>query len=970
MVLYKNQDEAIQISIDNQFESGIHFHATGTGKSWIALELLLAYQNINKMCNVLWICERKSILIEQFNPIKLKENGYHHINSMFQILNFSHIKSKEWVNSVNCSKFWNKPTLIIINRSFLTSNEKYKLIKIPIHLVIHDECHTIVNKSTRSFYQYLYETNPDVKSLGFSATPNIQYAPFKKILSNYSIYQAYQDNVIVQPIIKWFTSFDNMKTIEIIKTIYHLIQKLSYQKIIIWTGMIRASIKQAELWKTIFHDFLIAIDNSDSKSMEGYHSFDDFYNQDRKALLFCAGKHREGSDIRNLDGCVFLDFVQNRYSKTFVQCIGRVLRRDKNGLKKYGLIIDIKARNSTRIIQKMSEYLNIPQHIFPWNYNYKFTKNKKILVHTLILSNSSASTSCSTEKHYTIDDLYKKMIRTYPDEKIYHDRLTFEINMIVSKDLISYIMRALEILEMTKHIPHVTRGSCGSSLLCYLLGISHVDPVLYKIQFSRFLNTYRDTLPDIDFDFPYNMRDEVFLQLQMKWPGKIARISNHVYYHEKSAVRESLRHIGIKGFISKYDIHNVTSSLQRAQKRQFQDHVKKIEGTFRGYMLHCGGIVYYPEGIPKELVLSEKQSHKNNMQQIILNKHDISKNKQFKIDILSSRALAQLHEITNYTLIDFEQHYDDLKTKELLMSGDNIGLTFAESPLIRKTFMKMKPSTVEEIAVCLSIIRPAAKDARVIQSIDECENHFIFDDDAIRILSETLGCSEDMADKYRRGFAKGDQYTIDEVSIELMMKNNRYKNEVLQKLKNLRKYSFCKAHAYSYAQLVWQLAFAKAHHPFQFWKATLHHCESSYRKWVHFYEAKCVGIDCIETLFQKDDVSVFSKNRMKKFFTLTAHDQLRHYGFWEMKREFFPGCFIRPFHNSFTIRGIIASSRMLHRGKKKSIVLFIGYDKHKYCEVIIHYPKGFDGRIIGTQVNAKCTNVKQQCYEAHQYYFF
>jgi DNA polymerase III alpha subunit len=72
-------------------------------------------------------------------------------------------------------------------------------------------------------------------------------------------------------------------------------------------------------------------------------------------------------------------------------------------------------------------------------------------------------------------------------------------------------MRALEILDMTKHIPHVTRGSCGSSLVCYLVGISHVDPIKYNIKFSRFLNIYRNNLPDIDFDFPYNMRDEVFL---------------------------------------------------------------------------------------------------------------------------------------------------------------------------------------------------------------------------------------------------------------------------------------------------------------------------------------------------------------------------------------------------------------------------------------------------------------------------
>ena len=49
------------------------------------------------------------------------------------------------------------------------------------------------------------------------------------------------------------------------------------------------------------------------------------------------------------------------------------------------------------------------------------------------------------------------------------------------------------------------------------------------------MNIYRNNLPDIDFDFPHINRDEIFYRLEKKWPGKIARISNHVFYHEKSA---------------------------------------------------------------------------------------------------------------------------------------------------------------------------------------------------------------------------------------------------------------------------------------------------------------------------------------------------------------------------------------------------------------------------------------------------
>lgn len=969
-MLRKNQQEAIKISLENDFESGIHFHATGTGKSWIALQLILEFNKKHKRTNIFWVCERKSILIEQFSTKNLKERGYENVLKDFHILNYSEDKQDKWYNSVNTSKFWNKSALIIINRSFLTSNDKYKKINIPIDLVIHDECHTIVNNSTQEYYKYMLDKYKDLKVLGFSATPNIDYDPFKKILSSYSIYNAFKDDVIVQPIIKWFISNENINKEDIVENVLHLVNKLTYKKIIVWAGMIDACVTYANEWSSYFSDYIISVDTS--LEIRGFSSFDEFEEADEKAILFCAGKHREGSDIKNLDCCIFLDFVQNRYSKTFVQCIGRVLRKDKTNKKQSGLIIDIKARSSTKIIDKMSEYLDIPKEIFPWEYDYKFSKNGKIMINTLKLlkeDNKQIETMKKDESTYTKEDLLERVIRILPEGEIYKTRFELELDMLEKKKLIGYIMRALEILNMTKNVPHVTRGSCGSSLICYLLGISHVDPIKYNIKFSRFLNEFRDNLPDIDYDFPYNMRDEVFLKLQMKWPGKIARISNHVYYHEKSAKREGLRRIGMKGFISKYEINDVINKLPKGSRRMLDSEINKLDGTFRCYSLHCGGIVYYPEGVPDDLKLNA--NHKNGLSQIVLNKVDVSKKNQFKIDILSSRALAQLHEALDYKHLDFEKHYEDEATKRLLSMGDNIGLTFAESPLIRKSFMKIRPKSVDEIAICLSIIRPAAKDSRDFEEIEDLEGMFVYDDDAIEILNKSLNCGEDKADKYRRGFAKGDKDIIAEVAIDLSMIDEKLKKDVLKKLKNLRKYSFCKAHAYSYAQLVWQLAYVKAHHPYNFWRATLNHCASSYRKWVHMYEARLVGINYNQILHNKHDLSIYSKNRMKKFYDLSQEEQLREYGYWDMKEDdFFRGCFMNKDEDIYCIKGIVASSRMLSRGKKRSLVLFVGYGKKKYCEIVVNYPKDYDGKKIGISCSAKLKNEIEHSFEAQGYKFF
>ena len=65
--LRSNQKKAIDSSIKNNFQSGVHFHATGTGKSWIALEIIIEYNKRYPHNNIIWMCEQKSILIEQFN---------------------------------------------------------------------------------------------------------------------------------------------------------------------------------------------------------------------------------------------------------------------------------------------------------------------------------------------------------------------------------------------------------------------------------------------------------------------------------------------------------------------------------------------------------------------------------------------------------------------------------------------------------------------------------------------------------------------------------------------------------------------------------------------------------------------------------------------------------------------------------------------------------------------------------------
>ena len=940
--LRKNQKDAIDISVDNDFSTGIHYHATGTGKSWIAMYILLEFYKKYPKSNVLWICERKDILTQQFSKNSIRERGFKQILDKYNVLDFVEKKTDKWYDSLNSSQFWGKPFLCIINRCFLTTKSRYTGVKCRIDLVIHDECHSIENTTTQEFYKWLeiHNSGKNIKTriIGFSATPE-KILPLENILSKYSIYDAFKDKVIVPPKIVWIKNEHTAPTNHLIGLIRYHIDRLPYKKIIVWCGMVEECIKISEEWANYFKDYMLCIDfnNIEDYLTGDLHTFQDFYKAKSYAILFCAVKHREGSDIPNIDGCVFMDMVDKRSKRVFIQCMGRVLRNDPNNKKKYGLVIDIKAKSTIELCNRVQYYMNL-ENIFPWRYKLKSLEmeGKKYHINTLDMVEKSFDIE-KVKKEFTIkysrEEICNMFIRDLPNKLSYKKRLNRELDLICEKDLFGNILRAVEILKLTKNIPHITRGSCGSSLVCYLLGISHIDPIKYNISFARFLNIYRDNLPDIDFDFPHYLRDEVFLKLFQKWGNCVARISNHNYYHEKSALREAIRRNGINKFISKYDLDKEIRSYPNQLRENIYKTKQELEGQFRGFSLHCGGIIYFPDGIPRKYIL--ETNNRSVIQQVNLNKEDVTDNDNFKIDILSSRGLSQLYQCCNFKLLDFSQNMGDTKTAELLSSGDNIGITLAETPLMKKALLLVKPNNIMELAICLSIIRPAAKDAKKEFELGSYRNdNIIFDDDAIFLISRLVGCDEDMADKLRRGYCKDKGDCMEELEYYLSQKSFNEKKRIKSILSNLRKYGFCKAHALSYAQLVWQLAYQKAHNPKLFWKSTLKNVKSCYRSWVHIYEARCNGVTIDEKMASR---SIYAKQRGKgDIKKLTNLEMLKRYGYWNIVgEEFYPDSYFFKSGDYYMFYGLVAFSRMLSYGKYKKLALMLGVGKNHYIELIV-----------------------------------
>jgi hypothetical protein len=178
-----------------------------------------------------------------------------------------------------------------------------------------------------------------------------------KLLTNYNMIYAIQQDLILPPEFYWYhvelksliglrSDYDKRQYElgTVLEILNRLIPRLPNQKFVAWCG----KIDLAKQWKKLFednhkqkaplHGFKFYLDTSQN----GDEDYIEFRKSDGKCILFCANKHREGSDIMKLDACMFLDGVIKRGCIPFIQSIGRVLRKepDKVSKKLTGVVID------------------------------------------------------------------------------------------------------------------------------------------------------------------------------------------------------------------------------------------------------------------------------------------------------------------------------------------------------------------------------------------------------------------------------------------------------------------------------------------------------------------------------------------------------------------------------------------------------------------------------------------------------
>jgi error-prone DNA polymerase len=510
------------------------------------------------------------------------------------------------------------------------------------------------------------------------------------------------------------------------------------------------------------------------------------------------------------------------------------------------------------------------------------------------------------DRYRDLELLIQQFRRELPPQQIYTDRLAEELELIRDQNFARHFLRVREILDLTTDIPHITRGSAGSSLVCWLMGISDLDPVAERIPIARFMNPKRDDLPDIDLDFPHWQQATVMDRIFRRWPGQSARVSNYVMYKEKSARREAAKRLGARGTLKRgFEFHQVLPQQEVAEAERV---TAKLMGKKRCISKHCGGILIFDRPVPKSLI--------NGNNQILLDKHETEDLEHFKIDILANRGLSQLWE-----------------TSALLARGDVLGVTQGESPAMKRLFRALRVQSKSDCTLATALIRPVATQGRRRASAFQDwssdtiqQDTVVFEDDAITMIADILDCDMYTADMWRRAFAKRNEEKIYEFMT--LIGDHPKRDTVLAALRELSHFGLCRAHATNLGRLIWALAYQKAHNPRAFWQACLKHCEGSYSRWVYWQEAKLAGAVPTAPLEGGEC------------------DELARTGRWSTDR-FIPACTERRTPGEVEFVGLVANYRVFKKSAKDYVTFAtLGTGNGRYLDVILPHAVSFHDQPI------------------------
>ena len=312
--------------------------------------------------------------------------------------------------------------------------------------------------------------------------------------------------------------------------------------------------------------------------------------------------------------------------------------------------------------------------------------------------------------------------------KDYSDRLKRELDMIASKSFEDYFFVIADMIDYAKKHMFVgpARGSSAGSLVCYLTGITDVDPIKHDLLFERFIDISRADLPDIDIDFQDDRREMVFEYLRNKYGAeKVAHLGTVSRYKAKSTIAEVAKGLGIpawevndlKGSIIERSSGDARAAFcildtfqdldvgrQVLEKYPQMKVAANMENHARHSGIHAAGILVTDEPVSKYCSVSDQ----NGTAQI--DKKDAEDLNLLKIDSLGLRTLSVLQDVLDQVGWEREQlvshPLDDKAAFAVLNEERYAGIFQFEGYALQSVTRQMKVHEFEDVAAITALARP------------------------------------------------------------------------------------------------------------------------------------------------------------------------------------------------------------------------------------------------------------------------
>jgi len=415
------------------------------------------------------------------------------------------------------------------------------------------------------------------------------------------------------------------------------------------------------------------------------------------------------------------------------------------------------------------------------------------------------------------------------------------------------------------------RGSAANSCVCFVLGITSIDPVRHELLFERFVSGERKEPPDIDVDFEHERREEIIQWIYETYGRHRSALTAVVTrYRTRGAVAEVGRALGLPrdltkmltGLVWGWSVEGITDAQIASLNLNADDHrlrltlelARELIGTPRHLSQHPGGFVLTQDRLD-DLVPIEPARMKDR-QIIEWDKDDIDALRFMKVDVLGlgmlgcmNRAFNLLAEAKGITVTMADLQEDDPAVYAMIQKADTLGVFQIESRAQMSMLPRIKPARFYDLVIEVAIVRPGPIQGDMVHPylrrregkekpeypkaelravLEKTLGVPLFQEQAMKVAIVGAGFTPAEADQLRRAMATfkltgGVSHFYDKLVNGMVARGypRDFAERTFKQIEGFGSYGFPESHAASFAKIAYASSWMKYHHPDVFCAALL-----------------------------------------------------------------------------------------------------------------------------------------------------